>query len=310
MTTVAVYHRSVPNTKNQEKVDALRFFSQGVKAAGDSVIDVPDWSYRASEVAVIQGWVTDRPEVKAHLALRNQVIKTQLASHKHVVGIDSNLFLYADTRNQQHYLRFSFDGIFPNTGIYCDTDPDPDRWRSISQRLNISVKDWRDNGEHILLLLQRNGGWSMSGFDVQDWCNQVIAQIRAVSNRPIVVRAHPGDRQAMTYLDPATGSCRIAWGKSVRLSRTTDLLADLKNCWAAVNHNSSPVVAAALEGVPVFVTDPARSQCREIANTDFAQIENPRMPDRQAWVERLAMSHWNFQELQLGHCWRHMRQFI
>jgi hypothetical protein len=50
---------------------------------------------------------------------------------------------------------------------------------------------------------------------------------------------------------------------------------NLKHCWAAVAHNSSPTVGAAIEGIPVFVTDPARSQCRDIANTDLSQIENP-----------------------------------
>lgn len=310
MHTVAVYHRSVPNAKNQEKVDVLRFFSQGVTAAGDTAIDVHDTHLRACKVAVIQGWITDRPEQKAHLALRHRVIHSQIAQRQYVVGIDSNLFLYADTKNSMHYLRYSFNGVFPNTGIYCDNNPDPQRWQSISRHLNIAVKDYRNTGEHILLLLQRNGGWSMGGFDVQDWCNQTIAHIRQYSDRPIVIRAHPGDKQALTYLDPNTGRCRIAWNKGVKLSKKANLIDDLKNCWAAVNHNSSPVVGAALEGIPVFVTDPVRSQCKDIANVDFSLIENPAMPDRQPWVNRLAMSHWNFAELQSGQCWNHMRQFI
>jgi hypothetical protein len=99
-------------------------------------------------------------------------------------------------------------------------------------------------------------------------------------------------------------------GKNVTLSNKTNLVGDLQNCWAAVNHNSSPAVAAAIEGYPIFVTDPVKSQCREIANTDLAQIENPLMPDRQKWVERLAMSHWKFDELRSGLAWQHMRRFI
>jgi hypothetical protein len=58
------------------------------------------------------------------------------------------------------------------------------------------------------------------------------------------------------------------------------------------------------------VTDPARSQCKEIANTDLSQIETPQLLDRQQWVERLSMFHWNFSELRSGECWRHMREFI
>jgi hypothetical protein len=74
-------------------------------------------------------------------------------------------------------------------------------------------------------------------------------------------------------------------------------------------NNSSPVVGAAIEGVPIFVTDPSKSQCSEVANLDLSMIEKPSMPDRQPWVERLSMFHWNFDELENGNCWRHMRNY-
>jgi hypothetical protein len=49
--------------------------------------------------------------------------------------VDSNLFLYADKSNQKHYLRYSFDGVFPTTGFYFDQDIDPARWKQISKDL-------------------------------------------------------------------------------------------------------------------------------------------------------------------------------
>lgn len=305
MTTVAVYHNSVPSRNNQEKIDILRNFSAGVVAAGDTCYDVTDYNYVDADVGVIQGWVSG-PSSQPHSVLRNTVIQKQ----RYVVAADSNLFLYANTANPQHYLRYSFNGIFPNTGIYCDNNPNPNRWKKLSQNLNLSLKDYRTAGNHILLCLQRNGGWSMDGVDVQDWANLVINQIRQHTNRRIVIRPHPGDRAARKYLAPKSPLCKIKFSKNLTLSTNVNLIDDLQNCWAAVNYNSSPVVAAAIEGIPVFVSDPARSQCADIANTDLSQIENPIMPDRQAWVERLAMSHWNFDELRSGECWSHMRQYI
>jgi hypothetical protein len=56
--------------------------------------------------------------------------------------------------------------------------------------------------------------------------------------------------------------------------------------------------------------DPLKSQCAEIANTDLSQIENPQMKNRQPWVERLSMFHWNFEELKSGECWQHMKKFV
>jgi hypothetical protein len=310
MKTVTIYHKTVPNAKNQEKIDLLKYFSQGVRVAGDRAIDSIDYHYRPTDVGVIQGWLGQGAITTPHLNLRNTVIQEQIKQNKHVVAVDSNLFLYADTANPSHYLRYSFNGVFPNTGIYCDTDVDPSRWQKISKNLNLSLKDYRTNGDHILICLQRNGGWSMGSLDVQDWAIQTINTIRQYTDRSIIIRAHPGDKASREYLDLRSPKCRIKFSKAVRLSTTANLVDDLRNCWAAVNYNSSPVVGAAIEGIPIFVMDPIKSQCRDVANTDLTQIENPQMPNRQMWVERLSMFHWNFEELKLGECWAHMRKFI
>lgn len=309
MKTLAVYHKTVPNAKNREKIDLLVNFAAGAKNSGDAVYDLYDYQTRPVDVAVIQGWVNIGSKTGLHLDLRNRVVSEQLARSKHVVVVDSNLFLYADTTNSLHYLRYSFNGVFPNTGIYCDSEIDPRRWVKLSSNLGLKLKNWRTSGNHILLCLQRNGGWSMGDFDVQDWTIKTINQLRQHTDRPIVIRAHPGDKSSQQYLDPRNPKCKLKYSKDIRLSTNKSLVDDLRNCWAAVNYNSSPVVGAAIEGVPIFVTDPSKSQCSEVASLDLAMIEKPSMPDRQPWVERLSMFHWNFEELRSGECWQHMRKF-
>jgi hypothetical protein len=84
---------------------------------------------------------------------------------------------------------------------------------------------------------------------------------------------------------------------------------DFKNCWAVVNHNSSPAVAAAIEGIPVFVTDPDRSQARDIAGSGLNRIEKPHIPDRLAWIQRISQFHWSHDELRSGACWAHMKKW-
>lgn len=298
---VAIYHDSVPNKKNQEKIDCLRFMSEGVRRAGDESIDVVGDKLVDSEVGMIQGW-TAGWSPKTHLQLRQNVINR--LTHDRCLTADSNLFLYADRENIAHYLRYSFDDIFPGTGEYCDRDVDPARWQKISERLQIGLEDWRQNGSHILLLLQRNGGWSMGGVGVIEWATAVVDELRRHTDRKIKVRCHPGDRSALIYMDQLQ-----KLGVSIT-DPQYDLRVDLLDCWAAINYNSSPVVGAAIEGVPIFVTDPVHSQSAEVANTDLSLIENPAMPDRQAWVERLAMSHWNFEEVQSGEAWAHMRRYV
>jgi hypothetical protein len=310
MVTVNIYHNSVPNKKNLEKIELLTNFSQGVKVINDRAVDIHNYQYTQSDVAVIQGWLGDKNITSQHLMLRKNVIEGQLKSGNYVVAVDSNLFLYANTKNPQHYLRYSFNGIFPNTGIFCDSNVDPARWKKISKNLGINLRDYRTAGNHILLLLQRNGGWSMGGKDIQDWANETIAELRKYTDRPIVIRPHPGDKTSKEIVRPDNPHCRIKFSNNVTLSNNLNLIDDLKNCWAAINYNSSPVVGAAIEGYPIFVTDTGKSQCAEIANTDLSLIETPILYNRQDWVNRLSMFHWNFDELKSGECWNHMKQFI
>jgi hypothetical protein len=108
----------------------------------------------------------------------------------------------------------------------------------------------------------------------------------------------------MRYLDRS--------GRNYRLSTNEFIVDDFKNAKAVITYNSSPGVAGAIEGIPVFVTDPnpCISQAFDVANTDLSLIENPRYPDRQQWIEKLSMSHWNFDETASGAAWEHIRQFV
>ena len=304
LSAVAYYAGIPPNNSNLEKPQILDYFCQGVIATGDSAIAHREMSVLDCDVALIQGFVHDDGKQLPHLKLRKSVIDQQKKNNKRSLVVDSNLFLYVDKKNPLHYLRYSFDGVFPTTGFYFDQDIDPARWNKISKDLNLNLKPWRNSGNHILLCLQRNGGWSMGGISSIDWMNKTINDIRKYSNRPIVVRAHPGDKKIKSIL-------KINH-KNVSLSTKENLVDDFRGAWATVVYNSSPSVASIIEGVPAFLTDsvPQHSQSFDVANTDISNIENPVMPNRQDWIEKLSMCHWNFDELKSGEAWQFFKKYI
>jgi hypothetical protein len=148
-------------------------------------------------------------------------------------------------------------------------------------------------------------GWSMRGRNLMQWLDETFGRIRQYSDRPIVLRWHPGDWKnfpAGTDFTPY----------NVILSpQERHITQDLVNCWAVVCHNSTPSAVAPIEGIPAFITDdPAYSQGGDIANTDLSQIENPHMPDREQWIRKLAQCHWSFEDVRSGRCWAHMRQYV
>ncbi len=303
-TAVAYYGGIPPKNNNPEKPAILDNFLLGVKASGDNAVAHHGMNAIACDVALIQGFVHEHGKEAAHLQLRKNAVELQRLNNKRSLIVDSNLFLYADPGNTKHYLRYSFDGVFPTTGFYFDKEVDPMRWQKISNNLGITLRPWRTTGNHILICLQRHGGWSMRGLSTVDWVNQIITRIRQHSSRPIVVRTHPGDKKIKSIL-------KINH-KKIIVSDKPSLLDDLHDAWATVVYNSSPSVASLIEGIPTFVTDPypENSQTFGIANTDLSKIENPELLDRQPWIERLAMCHWNFDELKSGEAWKFFRQYI
>jgi len=295
-----------PGIKNQHKREIISRFISGVQRSGDfgqihnarNIIDC--------DVAFLQGWVHEGSGDSPHLLIRKSVIQEQKIKRKHTLVVDSNLFNYADPDNKDRYLRYSFDGVFPTTGNYFWDEVDPNRWQQISKDQNISLKDWRTKGNHILICTQRPGGWSMKGLDVNQWLNHTIMELRKYTDRPIIVRSHPGAKgsKESVSLNNRQGLYTVSSNKFI--------VDDFRNAHAVITYNSSPGVAAAIEGIPVFVTDPNPriSQAFEVSNHTLSLIENPVMLERQQWVEKLSMSHWNNAESMSGQAWQHIKKFI
>lgn len=299
----AAYLKGCPaGPKNAHKHQILWDFVKGVNNAGDSGILHQSSEMVPSDVAFIQGWVHQNSGQAPHNIVRKNVADYQKTNGKRLLVADSNLFNYIDANAKKDYIRYSFDGVFPQTGNYFDSIVDPHRWDKISKQKNIIMKQWRKSGNHILICTQRNGGWSMKGLDVPTWLNNIVDQIKRFTDRPIIVRGHPGDKYHRQYIDR----------QKYNLSSNQYLKQDLLNCHALITYNSSPAVAGAIEGIPVYVTDPSpeTSQAFAVANTDITTIEQPKTFDREQWVQKLAMSHWNTEEISSGEAWKHIRKFV
>lgn len=308
---IVSYMGVVPEkNKSFEKTKLLELFAEGVKKTGDHGIVYTGQEIQDCDVAVIQGWQHKLGKTAKHLMLRENIIKTQAQQNKYVLCADSNLFLYFTKNNEpHHYLRYGFNGVFPNTAIYCDDNPVPQRWQQISKDLNINLENYKNKGKHILFCLQRNGGWSMGQTDLMDWIEQTVKKVRKHTDRTIILRPHPGDKKSQEYL--YKNKKRLQSLVSVKLSRLgNSFQEDLYKTWAVVNHNSSSIVGPIIQGYHAFITDPEKSQCAQVAHCDFKHIENPMQFDREKWLERISMFHWNFDELEDGTAWKHMKNYV
>jgi hypothetical protein len=254
------------------------------------------------DIAIIQGWSKKKGK-GAHNLLRKLVIETQLEKNKNILTIDGNIFNYL---SKGIYFRYSLNGIYANTGYYFDNTIDPNRWKKIKSTIGFDLKSWRQEGEHILILLQKDSGWTMEEKSNISWCSETINKIRKYTDRPIVIRMHPSDvKHKENYL-------MMARNKKVTLSENKNIMQDLKNAWCSISHNSSPGAVSVLEGIPVFITDKdwQKSPAGLVGNYDMSKIENPVLPNRESWVQKLAMSHFSIEDIKKGLLWESINEYF
>jgi len=150
-----------------------------------------------------------------------------------------------------------------------------DRW----SKLNIELKGWRRDGEHLLVLPQRSIGEEGVAMP-RNWTETIVAKLRKITDRPVRVRAHPGKIK----------------------DKPPTLEDDLEGAWAAVTWGSGAGIKAIVAGVPVF-HQLAKWVGAKAATTEF-DIENPWIGDRMPMLHRLAWGQWDWDEIRSGEAFR------
>ena len=284
-----VYVSSVANAhKFPRKTACLENFAQGVKAAGANVVVEYDYKYTPSRLAVILGWATTNTGGQ-NITLRKQIIAEQQHRGYKTMCIDASCFKYLDDTGT--YLRYSLGGPFYDRAEYANKNSTPDKWNEIQQRLGISMKLDQVKDGYILVCMQRDGGFSMKTLSPVAWLENKITEIRKHTNRPIVIRPHPGKFDMIDFAK-FQSKAYVKWGVTVIHPEQSKLIDNLRSAHSAVFFNSSASVAAALEGVPVFVDDPS-AVTWSVAHHNVSEIESPRIFDRSQWIRDLAAAHWS-----------------
>ena len=162
-----------------------------------------------------------------------------------------------------------------------------------ADKLAMRLQPWHQ-GDYILIAMQRSDSEQWAGLPAaEQWLEHAVNRICEHTDRPIVVRPHPRQK-----LKPIPG-VKIQQPQALRGTYDEfDFRSNLGRAWAVVNENSGPGSQAVIDGVPAFVG--ADSMALPVANTDFAHIENPRMPERSVWLEQLCHTEWTLGEIATG----------
>lgn len=172
---------------------------------------------------------------------------------------------------------------------------DAERFRAFG----LPILPWYRGGKHVLITTQSEWWYQLHGMTLADWLDDVVAELREVTDRPIVIRYKPKAR--LTEIPNVFSAREVAQAPDDR-----PLAADLRDCWAVVTHSSNSAVEAVLAGIPVFCTS-ADSAARIMGPGSIENIEAPVYPDgREAWAACLAANQWTLEEMRQGRCWADM----
>ena len=308
MLDCVVYISSVANVKkHSRKSQCLESFATGVANSGGTVHVERDYVYTPSRLAVMLGWATTNTG-GPNIALRKQVIAEQRLRGYQTMCIDASCWKYIDDGSR--YLRYSLGGPFYDRAEYANRDSDSAKWNEISRALDIKLQPPQTNPNgHILICMQRDGGFSMKSLNPLEWLDGKIREIQQHSTRPIMIRPHPGDYRPDEFHKWKKRQAKNDHSIVVADPLTTQLADNLNGAHAAVFFNSSASVAAVCAGIPVFVDD-VSCVAWTVANHDISQIENPSTFDREQWLYDLSAAHWSDQDAQAGLIWQRFLPYL
>lgn len=243
----------------------------------------------------------------------NQYYQFILDSNKPFLVVESAVFRrnMIQPPNPMSYHRYSWTSYYQDDGNYCNANSPSDRWLRIQKEQAIEIKDWRTNGDYVLLVLQRPGDSSLKKLidkhgSYQQFIKHTIQEIKKYTDRPIRVRMHPlrQDRQLEALKDFDVEISKNIHGAAL-LEGGDGLYADFSNAWAVVGFNSNALTESVCEGIPTFSMC-ASSMAWDCSNKDLKDLENPIMFDRNQWLYNLGYCQWREDEIARGDPWFHL----
>lgn len=310
--TLTIY---IKTTGKPEKRNMLREFGQGAERHGVKVNYYEGYDYQPSDYAIIFGfkarvksniWPNGKESVDLRLKLYDQ------HKDRNVFFMDSDVYQHfnrsLDPDKNIVYHRYPYKSIYPHEADYFLYDLDKERIK----QFNIPMLDYRKNGDHILLLLNRGlRGFSSFGLNSYEWAINTINELKKYTDRKFVVRPHNIISKNDTDPKDAHFESILRKMDKVRIvDRTKESIDENhKNAWASVSYTTTASAVSLAKGIPTFTTTNV-SYLHEFSSGELKDIENPKLIDRTDLLHKYANSHWSLKEVKEGIFWDRIKKYL
>ncbi|MHB1086130.1 MAG: hypothetical protein ACYCZ0_00085 [Minisyncoccota bacterium] len=190
------------------------------------------------------------------------------------------------------YWRVAVDAHHPTAHLMSVNHPS-DR----AEKLEIDLQPWREAGDHILIAGSSAKYHAFYGLkEPTTFVKDVVRELRAITDRPIVYRPKPSWRDAVQL-------------RKARYSGASESIADvLANAWATVTHGSNACFESVVAGVPCIIL--GEGVAKPLSSTSVQDINAPRLAseaDRLQWINNLSYRQWTQAEMYSGEAWATIR---
>ena len=312
---VEIFRRTVKDRRRGASWDLLKYMAEGVKACGDDPIIVNEnltgpWQDNEMEpTAPIgcmfgYGGTNQRHHTKGR---RLDLVERAKKKGIYIITFDGGLLSsFGNVHGPDHHWRVSLYSPMNNGNFLSDNSP-ADRWQAAKTRWHVKSEPWRKSNQTdpIMFVLQPKDNWSMNELDPIDWFKSVYDKLRPITDRKFIVRPHPNHVVAMeNRMNEFPDDVEVHIGQKYfqgdeKKYYRFHFQEAITNCHAVVTHNSTASVDSCVRGIPTFVTSDL-ALCWPVANTDLNNIETPRYPDRQQWLNDLGYKLWSEKEIRDG----------
>ena len=216
------------------------------------------------------------------MALNKQVYENYRAHNKPVIIVDIGALYRGETWKiaVNHINRLGYYGHTENL------DMDRPRKLGVSLALNLS------RNPAILVAAQHRFSLQLANQNHEAWIMDQVEAIRAVSDRPIVIRPHP-----RSPLQIGTLNNTITIEKPQKLVDTYDSFDMHFDYHAVVNYCSGPGIQAAISGTRPIVGTYSLALPVSVA---IADLEKPYGIDRDQWLVEICHTEYTLQEITQG----------
>jgi hypothetical protein len=216
------------------------------------------------------------------MAPNNRVYEHYRAQNKPVIIVDVGALYRGKTWKiaVNHINRLGYYGHTENL------DMDRPRKLKVSLAINLS------KNPAILIAAQHRFSLQLANQNHEKWIMDQIEAIRAVSDRPIVVRPHP-----RSPLNIATLNQTITIEKPQKLADTYDSFDMHFDYHAVVNYCSGPGIQAAISGTRPIV---GTYSLALPVSVNVADLDKPYDIDRDQWLVEICHTEYTLQEITQG----------